>query len=105
MRVLDAGLAHEFADREGDAPRNLESQPIIGTMRLAGETVPLHRFCSFVPTPDTEGQISELPFLAGQGVGLVHEIPPVAQIIDRMMAEATTALSALQPVSGSARRE
>lgn len=94
VRVLDVGLAHDFAGREEAAPKDLESQPIIDTMKLAGETIPLHRFTSFVPTPDTEGQIDELPFLAGQGVGLVHDVKPVAQIIDSMMAEAASALSA-----------
>ncbi|HXV68153.1 MAG TPA: nitronate monooxygenase [Nitrospira sp.] len=92
MRVLDVGLAHEFAGREDSAPKDLESQPIIGTMRLAGETVPLHRFTSFVPTPETEGQIDDLPFLAGQGVGLIHEVMPVAQIIESLVVEAASEL-------------
>jgi NAD(P)H-dependent flavin oxidoreductase YrpB (nitropropane dioxygenase family) len=97
MRVLDVGLAHEFAGREDSAPKDLESQPIIATMTLAGEEVPLHRFSSFVPTPATEGQVDELPFLAGQGVGLVHEVASVTAIIERMMTEAASALFALQP--------
>jgi NAD(P)H-dependent flavin oxidoreductase YrpB (nitropropane dioxygenase family) len=97
MRVLDVGLAHEFAGREDSAPKDLESQPIIATMTLAGEKVPLHRFSSFVPTPDTEGQIDELPFLAGQGVGLVYEVASVTAIIERMMTEAASALFVLQP--------
>jgi enoyl-[acyl-carrier protein] reductase II len=96
MRVLDVGLAHDYAGREDSAPKDLESQPVIATMKLAGETVPLHRFTSFVPTPDTEGKIDELPFLAGQGVGLVHEVAPVGHIIESMMAEAASALSAIQ---------
>jgi NAD(P)H-dependent flavin oxidoreductase YrpB (nitropropane dioxygenase family) len=100
IRVLDMGLAHEFAGREDSAPKDLEVQPIIGTMRLAGETVSLHRFTNFVPTPATEGQIDELPFLAGQGVGLVHQILPVAAIINSMIAEAVSAISALQVSSG-----
>lgn len=95
MRVLDMGLAYEFADREDSAPKDLESQPIIGTMKLAGEQVPLHRFTSFVPTPETTGQIDELPFLAGQGVGLVHEVLPAGQIIDTIITEAVTALSSI----------
>jgi NAD(P)H-dependent flavin oxidoreductase YrpB (nitropropane dioxygenase family) len=95
MRVLDLGLARDFADREETVPKDLESQPIIGTMKLAGQTIPLHRFTSFVPTPDTEGRIDELPCLAGQGVGLIHEVMPVAQIIDSMVAEAASAFSAL----------
>lgn len=96
MRVLDVGLAHEFAGQEETAPTDLESQPIIGTMRLAGETIPLHRFSSFVPTPDTDGRIDELPFLAGQGVGLIHRVMPVAEIMETIVEEAALALSAVR---------
>lgn len=102
MRVLDAGLARGFAGREETAPKDLESQPIIGTMKLAGESIPLHRFTSFVPTPDTEGRIDELPFLAGQGVGLIHEVVPVAQVVDRLLVEAASALSAVRREPDSA---
>jgi len=96
MRVLDVGLAHEFAGREDSAPKDLESQPVIGTMKLGGEQVPLRRFTSFVPTPDTEGDIDELPFLAGQGVGLIHEVLPVSRIIGNLMTEAVSVLSSIQ---------
>ena len=102
MRVLDAGLARGFAGREETAPKDLESQPIIGTMKLAGESIPLHRFTSFVPTPDTEGRIDELPFLAGQGVGLIHDVVPVAQVVDRLLVEAASALSAVRREPDSA---
>ena len=102
MRVLDVGLAHDFADCEETVPKDLESQPVIGTMTLAGERSPLHRFSSFVPTPDTEGKIDEMPFLAGQGVGLIHEVMPVAQIIDSIVAEAAAALSLVQSGIGGA---
>lgn len=96
MRVLDEGLAHTFAGREDTAPQDLEAQSIIGTMQLAGQTIPLHRFASFVPTPATEGRIDELPFLAGQGVGLVRSIAPVAQIIEQLVTDATAALAAIR---------
>jgi NAD(P)H-dependent flavin oxidoreductase YrpB (nitropropane dioxygenase family) len=96
MRVLDVGLAHGFAGREDSAPKDLASQPVIGTMKLGGEQVPLRRFTSFVPTPDTEGKIDELPFLAGQGVGLIHEVLPVRQIIENLIAEAVAVLSSIQ---------
>lgn len=97
MRVLDEGLAHTFAGREDTAPAGLESQPVIGSMQLGGQKIPLHRFTSFVPTPDTEGQIEDLPLLAGQGVGLIHEVAPVAQIVERLVADAATALAAIRP--------
>jgi NAD(P)H-dependent flavin oxidoreductase YrpB (nitropropane dioxygenase family) len=97
MRVLDVGLARAFAGREESAPTDLEAQPVIGTMQLAGEQIPLHRFTSFVPTPDTSGAIDELPFLAGQEVGLVHDVLPVRRIIERLVEEAVSTLSSLQP--------
>jgi hypothetical protein len=101
MRVLDVGLAHDFAGREDAAPKDLESEPIIGTMQLGGEMISLHRFTSFVPTPDTVGQLDELPFLAGQGVGLIHDVMPVRQSIDRMVADAASALAAVRSSGGS----
>jgi enoyl-[acyl-carrier protein] reductase II len=88
MRVLDAGLAREYAGREGDAPKDLDGQPVVATMRLAGQTIPLRRFSSFVPTPDTEGDVAQLPLLSGQGVGLVRSVLPVRRIVEEMVAEA-----------------
>ena len=56
MRVLDVRLAHDFADCEEKVPKDLKSQPIIASMKLAGETISLHRFTSFVLTPDTASE-------------------------------------------------
>jgi NAD(P)H-dependent flavin oxidoreductase YrpB (nitropropane dioxygenase family) len=95
MRVLNTGLAREYAGREADAPKNLGTQPVIARMRLGGQDVPLHRFTSFVPTPDTEGDIAQLPFLSGQGVGFVRAVVPVQQIVEEMMAEAEAMLAKL----------
>jgi NAD(P)H-dependent flavin oxidoreductase YrpB (nitropropane dioxygenase family) len=95
MRVLDVGLARKYAGREDTVPRDLEAQPLIGEMQLAGHTIGLHRFTSFVPTPATVGQIEEMPFLAGQGVGLISDIVPVAVIIERLIADARATLATL----------
>lgn len=72
MRVLDLGLAHEFAGREEKAPKDLESQPVIGKMNLAG-----------------------------QGVGLIHQVLPVKEILEGMITEAISALSGLRVENGS----
>jgi enoyl-[acyl-carrier protein] reductase II len=101
MRVLDIGLAREFAGREAEAPKDPRAQPRIGTMRLMGDQIPLHRFSSFVPTPETEGDITQLPFLAGQGVGLVRELRPAGEILRTMVREAAATLSALAPTAGN----
>jgi NAD(P)H-dependent flavin oxidoreductase YrpB (nitropropane dioxygenase family) len=96
MRVLDTGLAHEFASRNEMTPTSYDGQPVIATMKLGGSSIPLHRFSNFVPTPDTDGQIELLPFLSGQGVGLIHDIAPVATIIERLVTEATGAVAAIR---------
>lgn len=93
MRVLDRGLAREFAGREGEAPTALDGQPVIGSMDLLGTRIPLRRFSSFVATPSTEGDVDQLPFLAGQGVGALQEILPVSEIVGAMTREAIESLS------------
>jgi enoyl-[acyl-carrier protein] reductase II len=95
MRVLDLGLAREFAGHEDRAPKDLQSQPLIAMMNLMGETIPLHRFSNFVPTPQTEGDISQLPFLSGQGVGLVRELRPAREILHEVIEETAAVLSNL----------
>jgi enoyl-[acyl-carrier protein] reductase II len=95
MRVLNTGLAREFAGREWEAPRDLETQPVIARMNLAGHDMPLHRFTAIPPTPDTEGDIAQMAFLSGQGVGFIKSIAPVRQILEEMMTEAEVAFAKL----------
>jgi enoyl-[acyl-carrier protein] reductase II len=95
MRVLDTGLAHEFGERQHDVPTEIKSQPIVAFGTIAGGTVPLRRFSGFIPTSDTEGQVEELPFPAGQGVGLIREVLPVAEIVDDLIRGALTATAKL----------
>lgn len=87
MRVLNTGLAREYENREQDAPTDPDSQPVIAHMRMGDQEIPLRRFSSFPPTPDTRGEITELPMLAGDGVGLIEEIKPVADIMQELVAE------------------
>ena len=95
MRVLDIGLAREYAGREDLAPRDLGSQPVVAKMNLAGQEIPLQRFSSFLPTPTTTGEVDELAFPAGQAVGFVQDIRPAREIIIEMVDEARAVLNAL----------
>jgi NAD(P)H-dependent flavin oxidoreductase YrpB (nitropropane dioxygenase family) len=36
----------------------------------------------------------EVPFLAGQGVGLVNDVLPATEVVERMMAQAARLLDA-----------
>jgi enoyl-[acyl-carrier protein] reductase II len=89
MRVLRNRVVREWADRIGDIPTDTSGEPVIGRMNLMGQLVDMHRFSNLVPMRDaTEGDLEEMALLAGQGVGLVTSVDPVAYVIDRMTAQA-----------------
>ncbi|KAK9139105.1 hypothetical protein Scep_008786 [Stephania cephalantha] len=62
---------------------NDESQPIIGHSLIYWEDITLRRFAGQVANPTTEGELENMVMLAGQGVGLVNDIVPAAEVIRR----------------------
>jgi len=46
----------------------------------------MRKFNVLLPTDDTEGDWEEMPWLAGQGVGLIHDIRPAKDVVETMMA-------------------
>jgi hypothetical protein len=74
--------------REEQAQEQRPDGPVIGHTRIAGLEMPVHRFLSIPPNRDTTGDIASMELLAGQGVGLVHEIRPAAEIVQRIADEA-----------------
>ncbi|WP_433083791.1 NAD(P)H-dependent flavin oxidoreductase [Dactylosporangium sp. CA-052675] len=93
MRVLRNRVVREWADRTGDIPDS--PLPVIGETILGGRTIPMHRFSNLVPMRDaTTGDLEEMALLSGQGVGLVREIRPAAELIAEMTAQAEKLLGA-----------
>jgi enoyl-[acyl-carrier protein] reductase II len=45
------------------------------------------KFSAIVPTPDTVGDFEEMGLPAGDGVKVIRDIRPAAQIVATMMAE------------------
>ena len=76
-------------------------QPVVGSTVLGGEDVELRRFTNYVPIPETCGDLEEMPLLAGQGVGLVRDVRPAAEIVETMMAGAARILTGLAGRTGS----
>ena len=75
-------------------------RPASGARPGEGETVasdaagdPIARYQSVSPRADLEGDIEALSLWAGQSVGLVHEILPVRDIVERIAAEAAAVLA------------
>lgn len=93
MRVLRTKAVTEWNHRLGEVPLPVAGRAQIGTTVIGGETVPLRQFERLLPTPETEGDWDQMPFLAGQGVGLVRDIAPAAEVVERMMAQAAELLA------------
>ncbi|GAA3300678.1 nitronate monooxygenase [Dactylosporangium vinaceum] len=101
MRVLRNRVVREWAGRTADIPDT--PLPLIGETILGGERVPMHRFSNLVPMRDaTTGDLEEMALLSGQGVGLVTEVLPAADVIARMTKEAESLLAAAAPPEGTA---
>jgi nitronate monooxygenase len=54
---------------------------MVGQTQIAGQTIPVLRFMGFPPNATATGDIEAMDLLAGQSVGLVHEIKPAATIV------------------------
>jgi NAD(P)H-dependent flavin oxidoreductase YrpB (nitropropane dioxygenase family) len=96
MRVITNRVVREWNHRPAEipvTPEALAAQPEIGSTVLGGQAMTLRKFNVLLPTPDTKGDWEEMPFLAGQGVGLVKDIAPAQQVVERMMREARSLLA------------
>lgn len=92
MRVLRNAIVDEYAGREITLDGLPGEQPVIGSMPLGGVDIPLNRFSNIVPMSHATGNLDQMPLLAGQGVGLIRDLPAAADIIATMMADAAQRL-------------
>jgi NAD(P)H-dependent flavin oxidoreductase YrpB (nitropropane dioxygenase family) len=92
MRVLRNAIVDEYFGREDEAADDPQAQPVIGSMPLGGMDMPLHRFSNMVPMSGATGDVDQMPLLAGQGVGLIHDLPSAGEVIETMMVDAAQRL-------------
>lgn len=100
-RVIRTPLVEQW-ERAGSPPtgsRAGEGEEI-ARLRRGDIDAPLVRYAVNPPSDSVEGDLSGLPFYAGQGVGQVTEILPAAEIVRRIAAEAEATLtSRLSPLA------
>ncbi|MEO0362359.1 MAG: nitronate monooxygenase [Pseudomonadota bacterium] len=92
MRLLKVRPVEEFEGRLEDVPKDRSEEPVIGRTVFLGQPHEKRRFDVILPTPDTTGDFEEMAWLAGQGVGLVRDIRPAAEIVEEMMRDAEAIL-------------
>ncbi len=93
IRVLRTPLVTEWSDKLDEIAVGPEHHPQVGEMNLLGQQVPLHRFTNMVPMQGATGAFDELPMLAGEGLGLIKDLPSAGELVERMGAEAARLLS------------
>ncbi|MEM9454391.1 MAG: nitronate monooxygenase [Myxococcota bacterium] len=93
IRVIRNRIVTEWHERVAEVPTDSD-QPIIGRMDLLGQPTELRRFTNLVPMAGTEGDFDELPLLAGEGVGLIGDLPPAAAVVASLREGALAALRA-----------
>ncbi|KAG8368648.1 hypothetical protein BUALT_Bualt15G0067400 [Buddleja alternifolia] len=64
---------------------NESNQPIIGRSVIHGVEKEIRRFAGTVPNVTTTGDIESMAMYAGQGVGLIKEIIPASEAINRLI--------------------
>jgi NAD(P)H-dependent flavin oxidoreductase YrpB (nitropropane dioxygenase family) len=87
-RTLRTAFVDAWLGREALAQEAGPDAVAIGETRIASQAMPVPRFASLPPNREASGDVEAMSLLAGQSVGLVHEIKPVATIVREMVAGA-----------------
>ncbi|MFE7119621.1 NAD(P)H-dependent flavin oxidoreductase [Streptomyces sp. NPDC057654] len=93
MRVQRDRVVSEWGDRPAEAPADRDALEQVGTTVFQGEETVLRKFSVLPPVPETVADWEEMPWLMGQGVGLVHDIRPAGEIVREMMGRAERVLA------------
>jgi NAD(P)H-dependent flavin oxidoreductase YrpB (nitropropane dioxygenase family) len=94
-RTLRTRFVEQWLGREARGQESRADEPLIGHTIIADQHMPLQRFMGFPPNVDATGDIESMDLLAGQGVGLVREIKPAAEIVRELVDEARRTISRL----------
>jgi len=100
-RVIRTPLVDAW-ERAGSptAPNRPGEGEVIARLRSGTIDAPLQRYAVYCPTDSVEGDISGLPFYAGQSVTSVNHILPAAEIVRQIATEARNVIaSRLSPLA------
>lgn len=100
MRLQRNRVVNEYNHRLAEVPTQRESLEVVGRTVLYGQSMEMRKFNVILPSPETEADWEEMPWLMGQGVGLVKDIAPAGEVVVRMMSEAKAVLTRLAKAQG-----
>jgi enoyl-[acyl-carrier protein] reductase II len=90
VRTLRNRVVREWCARDGAPPPAQTATPPerIGLTEWDGKPLPLFRYSTMVPTPETVADFEEMCLPAGESAGLVRDVRPAADIVHAMVASA-----------------
>ncbi|XP_051126945.1 uncharacterized protein LOC127248578 [Andrographis paniculata] len=82
-RVLRTPFFKEWRSLSRDVDES--DQPVIGHSIIHGVEKEIRRFAGTVPNKTTTGDIESMVMYGGQGIGLINEIIPAGQVVERLV--------------------
>lgn len=92
MRLQRNRVVAEWTDRLAEVPTQRDDLQQVGQTVFLGQPTVMRKFNVLLPVPETTADWEEMPWLMGQGVGLIRDVQPAARIVESMMSEATAVL-------------
>ncbi|CAH1440021.1 unnamed protein product [Lactuca virosa] len=83
QRVLKTTFYMEW--RNLPSHENEANQHVIGHTTRHGMGKEIRQFAGTMPNKTTKGDIESMVMYAGEGVGLIHEILPASQVVNRLV--------------------
>jgi enoyl-[acyl-carrier protein] reductase II len=100
MRLQRNRVVREYNHRLAEVPQQRDHLEVVGKTVLYGKRMEMRKFNVILPTRETEADWEEMPWLMGQGVGLINDIVPAGVVVERMMSDAKAVLDRLARAQG-----
>ena len=85
-RALKNSTAQAWRDAGASAPGGRPNEQEVIGFRPNGDAI--QRYQSYTPLPETKGEIEAMSLWSGQGVSLVRDVMPAADIVEEIYQEA-----------------
>src|SRR6516225_8347754 len=92
-RTLRTAFVRHWLGQESRGQESTPDESVVGQTVIGGQPMPVLRFMGFPPNSEATGNIDSMDLLAGQSVGLIHEVKPAGQIVYELVAEAGQIIS------------
>ena len=95
MRVIANRIVRDWDTRQDEITQQAR-QEVVGVMPFLGNEIRIKKFSSLIPVKGSTGDFEQMALPAGQGLQVIRDILPTAEVVERMMSEAVDIIQRLQ---------